>query len=62
MVDNYLRSPELRNWLLTFAGKLLDIRYSEGVGAVFEAKLKEEKPESFPDFEEGNIDAEELCG
>lgn len=59
MMDNCLQRPKLRNWLLTFVGKLLDIGYSESVGAVFAIKLKEGKPKCFPDYEVGNIDAEE---
>lgn len=57
MVENILRSPELKNWLLNFSSKMRDIGYYESVEAVFTTKLPKERSEGFPHFEEGNIDA-----
>lgn len=47
MVRNALCAPELKEWLLTFMTKCTDIRYNEGVTAVFEANRKKEKAAAF---------------
>lgn len=38
MVRNALCSPELKEWLLTFAAKCTNIRYTKRVAAVFTAR------------------------
>lgn len=58
MVENCLCSQELKDWLLTFAAKCIDIGYTEGVAAVFQAKRKDEKAEEFSFYEEENMDGE----
>lgn len=56
IVDNYLRSPKLLNWLLDFVGSMLDICYSDGVRAVFVECFKDEWLDEFPGYTEGNKD------
>lgn len=58
MVENCLCSNELKDQLLTYAAKLIDVGYAEGVDILFKAKLKEENAEEFPFYEEGNIDGD----
>lgn len=55
---NALSSPELKDWLLNFTVTYMDIGYTEGEIAVFDAKLPQEKTQDFPFYEEGNMDRE----
>lgn len=58
MMENCLCSPELKDWLLTFAGKCIDIGYTQGVDAVFTERLKDAKAEEFPFYEDENMNYE----
>lgn len=54
-----LRSPEVYDWLLSFASAMMNIGYSNGVKAVFAAHLKDKDPREFKDFAKGDVDTGE---
>lgn len=56
MVRKTLCFPELKEWLLAFATKCIDIGYTEGVTAVFTANQQKEKAAKFPFYGEGDTD------
>lgn len=52
----YLKPPEVYNWLLEFAGAMINIGYSTGVKAVYTTHMKGKDPKDFPDFTKGDVD------
>lgn len=56
MVRNALCSPELKEWLLSFATKCTNIGYTGGVTALFIANRQKEKASKFLFYGEGDTD------
>lgn len=59
MTRTCLKSPEVYDWLLNFAGVMINIGYLIGVKIVYTTHLNDLDPTDFKDFSKRDVDAGE---